>query len=276
MKTRIISGAVAIVILAVVMCFVNTPVFAVAASLLSAAAVFEVLKVVNFDKFEMMIPCLIFAFLFPLKVYVSVSVSVAVTILFVILILILGMVRHEKIRFTDTAVVLFVTITLSFAFACLVYLRDGYYGIGLNYLQGEGVFYIVIALISAWGTDTAAYFSGYYLGKRKLCPKISPKKTVEGAIGGVLGCMVLNLVAAMIYNLTLPQGQHYNIFITLPISLLLSIAGMCGDLCASVIKRNFDIKDFGNIMPGHGGVMDRFDSVVFTAPVLFALLLLIK
>ena len=92
----------------------------------------------------------------------------------------------------------------------------------------------------------------------------------------MLGCVVINIIATMIYNLTLPQGQHYSLLITIPISILLSVLGMCGDLSASVIKRNFDVKDFGKIMPGHGGVMDRFDSVVFTAPALYAILLIIK
>ena len=277
MKVRIISGAVAVVILAVIMCFVKTPVFAVAVAFMAAMAVYEVLKAVKMTRLEIIIPCMVFAFLFPLKVYVdNTNIAVGVAIFFVLLIMVLQLIRFEKISFNETAVAAFITIVLSFAFGSLVFLRDGYLGIGDNYMENEGVFYIAIALLSAWMTDTCAYFTGFFLGRNKLCPKISPKKTVEGAIGGVLGCVLFNVIATIIYNATLPEGQHYAIWLIIPISVLLSVIGMCGDLSASVIKRNVGIKDYGKIMPGHGGIMDRFDSVTFTAPALYALLLIIK
>ncbi len=276
MKVRIISGAVAVVILAVIMCFVKTPVFAVAVALMAAMAVYEVLKAVKTSHLEIIIPCMIFAFLFPLKVYVNNNLAVGVAVFIVLLIMVLQLIRFEKISFTETAVAVFITLTLSFAFGSLVFLRDGYMGISANYMENEGVFYIAIALLSAWMTDTCAYFTGFFLGRKKLCPNISPKKTVEGAIGGVVGCVAFNVIATVIYNVTLPEGQAYSLLLIIPISVLLSVIGMCGDLSASVIKRNVGIKDYGKIMPGHGGVMDRFDSVAFTAPALYALLLIIK
>ena len=275
MKVRIISGAVAVVILAIVMCFVKTPVFAVAVALMAAMAVYEVLKAVKVTHLELIIPCMIFALAFPLKVYVDSNIATGIFVLIILAVLIIQLIRFEKISFSETATAIFVMVTLSFAFGCLVFLRDGYGGISVGYRKNEGIYYIAIALLSAWMTDTCAYFTGFFLGRKKLCPKISPKKTVEGAIGGIVGCVVFNVIATVIYNITLTE-EKYPVLIIIPISILLSVVGMCGDLSASVIKRNMGIKDYGKIMPGHGGIMDRFDSVVFTAPALYAVLLIIN
>ena len=276
MKVRIISGAVAVVILAIVMCFVKTPVFAAAVALMATMAVYEVLKAVKVTHLELIIPCMLFALAFPLKVYIGANMAIGIAALVILAIMVIQLIRFEKISFSETATAVFVMVTLSFAFGSLVFLRDGYMGISENYLENEGIYYIAIALLSAWMTDTCAYFTGFFLGRKKLCPKISPKKTVEGAIGGIVGCVVFNVVATLIYNIILPEGQSYPVLIIIPISVLLSIIGMCGDLSASVIKRNMGIKDYGKIMPGHGGIMDRFDSVAFTAPALYAILLIIK
>jgi len=127
---------------------------------------------------------------------------------------------------------------------------------------------IWLVFITAFGTDTFAYFSGYFFGKRKLCPTISPKKTVEGAIGGVIGTIILSLGFGYLF-----LKEH--LFAVLLIGLIGSIFSMAGDLTASLIKRKVGIKDFGNIMPGHGGVLDRFDSIIFTAPVVYYLLVFI-
>ncbi|ABR48835.1 phosphatidate cytidylyltransferase [Alkaliphilus metalliredigens QYMF] len=126
---------------------------------------------------------------------------------------------------------------------------------------------IWLIFLTAWGTDTFAYFSGYLFGKTKLCPLISPKKTIEGAIGGILGSMITSGIFAYFF---IPEAL-------IPIIILGfigSIFSQIGDLTASKIKRYIGIKDFGNIMPGHGGVLDRFDSIIFTAPVVYYFLIL--
>lgn len=121
---------------------------------------------------------------------------------------------------------------------------------------------IWLVFITAFGTDTFAYFSGYFFGKRKLCPHISPKKTVEGAIGGMIGTIVFSGVFGYIF-------LRDHLTAVLLIGFVGSIFSQAGDLTASLIKRRVGIKDFGNIMPGHGGVLDRFDSIIFTAPVVY-------
>ncbi|QXM06113.1 phosphatidate cytidylyltransferase [Crassaminicella indica] len=121
---------------------------------------------------------------------------------------------------------------------------------------------IWMVFIVAWATDTFAYFTGYFFGSRKLCPNISPKKTIEGAVGGILGSI---LISALFGYFVVP-----NIFLhCVIIGGLGSIIGQCGDLTASIFKRYAGIKDYGKIMPGHGGILDRFDSILFTAPAVY-------
>ena len=120
----------------------------------------------------------------------------------------------------------------------------------------------------AWATDTFAYLAGRAFGKHKLCPELSPKKTVEGAIGGLFGSMLV----AGIYGLILPHYTAYNervVWACLLIGLLCGILAQLGDLLASGIKRDKGIKDYGTLIPGHGGIMDRFDSVIFMLPVVY-------
>ena len=145
--------------------------------------------------------------------------------------------------------------------------------IDLKFTGNHGMFYLLMALCGAWIADSGAYFSGVALGKHKLCPTISPKKTVEGFVGGLLSNAVV-FVAIFVGYTSVMKGKGYpmpdmGVVTCLKIALLgLVCAGISvlGDLTASVIKREKGIKDYGNIMPGHGGLMDRFDSVLFVVP----------
>ncbi len=121
---------------------------------------------------------------------------------------------------------------------------------------------IWLVFITAFGTDIFAYFTGVLVGKHKLIPEISPKKTVEGSLGGILGSTVLSVLFG---SLVCPQHMAGCIVI----GLLGSVFAQCGDLIASAFKRKMGIKDFGNLIPGHGGILDRFDSVVLTAPFVY-------
>ena len=125
--------------------------------------------------------------------------------------------------------------------------------------------YIWLVFIIAFGTDIFAYFSGVFLGKHKLCPTLSPKKTVEGAIGGMIGALVFSLLFG---NFFLEPGHAFNARFIIMI-LIGSIVSMLGDLSASAFKRQMGIKDYGSLIPGHGGILDRFDSVLFVAPYLY-------
>ena len=125
--------------------------------------------------------------------------------------------------------------------------------------------YIWLVFIIAFCTDIFAYFTGMALGKHKLCPTLSPKKTVEGAVGGMIGAMVFSVLFGHFF---LEQGHALNVWFFL-MALIGSVISMLGDLAASAFKRQMGIKDYGNLIPGHGGILDRFDSVLFVAPYLY-------
>ncbi len=125
----------------------------------------------------------------------------------------------------------------------------------------------------AWICDTCAYFAGSMLGKHKLCPRLSPKKTVEGAVGGILGSVIVGIIFGYIFassgNTDMTTGR--SMFVFAVITLVAAAFSQIGDLIASAIKRDRDIKDYGKVIPGHGGILDRFDSVIFITPLIFFL-----
>lgn len=141
------------------------------------------------------------------------------------------------------------------------------YHVALVDQSGEYRLLVWLIFLSAYGTDIMAYFTGYFLGKHKLCPKISPKKTIEGSIGGIIGSIVLCGLFGYLFEPTL--FVHCMI-----IAALGGVISQFGDLTASIFKRKMGIKDYGNLIPGHGGIMDRFDSVLFTAPMVYYYIML--
>lgn len=166
------------------------------------------------------------------------------------------------------------TVTLekmggSFFFAMLIpYFLSTF--VRLN-AQTNGKYLILVPLIAAFGSDAFALFAGMAFGKHKLAPELSPKKTVEGAVGGFLGAIVLCLIYAVILQFGFAQQVNYACFAVY--GGLGSIVSQIGDLSFSYIKRQYNLKDFGNIFPGHGGVLDRFDSVIFCAPLMEILMI---
>lgn len=140
------------------------------------------------------------------------------------------------------------------------------------HITEHGRFFILIPFVLAFLSDTGAYFVGLRFGKHKLAPVISPKKTVEGLVGGVLGAIVGMLLYGLVLQVFFGFSVRYGL--VLLYGVLGSFAGVFGDLCFSVIKRQTGIKDYGNLIPGHGGVLDRFDSILAVSPLIEALLLI--
>lgn len=137
-----------------------------------------------------------------------------------------------------------------------------------------GIYLVWMIFISSWICDTCAYVVGMLFGKHKLAPVLSPKKSIEGAIGGIVGSAIVGaLYAYFIVESVISEQRIIGIFIL--ISAIGAVISQVGDLAASAIKRNHEIKDYGKLIPGHGGVMDRFDSVIFTAPMIYFLALLL-
>lgn len=130
----------------------------------------------------------------------------------------------------------------------------------------NGIFIFILLFVCSWISDTCAYFVGSAIGKHKMAPVLSPKKSVEGAIGGVAGSAIIGAI----YGLVL--GNFINKPVAIPFAIICGIGAVIsifGDLAASAIKRNYDVKDYGRIIPGHGGILDRFDSMIFVAPIVF-------
>lgn len=150
-----------------------------------------------------------------------------------------------------------------------------YVGVMLSYIYQirtleNGLYLAFLIFICSWGCDTCAYCVGKLIGKHKMSPVLSPKKSVEGAVGGVLGTALLTVIYALVFKEQM--GMELNgIMILVVISTAAALISMVGDLCASAIKRNYNIKDYGKIIPGHGGIMDRFDSIMITAPIIYYL-----
>ena len=151
--------------------------------------------------------------------------------------------------------------------------------LGYLYLTRElefGFYIVWLIIISSWVCDTCAYFFGVMFGKHKLAPVLSPKKSIEGAIGGVFGSAVVGFLLAFLLNRFNLVPEKDAILWGFPLICAVgAMVSQVGDLAASGIKRNFEIKDYGTLIPGHGGIMDRFDSVIFTAPMIYYLAVLI-
>ncbi len=165
--------------------------------------------------------------------------------------------------------------TFGRAFLLMLYATVGFLALASLRVQAGGAIWFLLVLIIPWMSDTGAYFTGMLLGKHKMAPVISPKKTWEGFFGGwafSIGCSAL--FAVICNALGIVQGVHYSSLKYAIIALVLAPISVCGDLLASWIKRRCGIKDYGNLMPGHGGVMDRFDSVVMIAPLMYLMYIL--
>lgn len=134
----------------------------------------------------------------------------------------------------------------------------------------SGAYIVWLIFLCSWGCDTCAYCVGVLIGKHKMAPILSPKKSIEGAVGGVVGTALLTMLYTYIFRDAMGIGTK-EIIMLAAISMIGALISMVGDLTASAIKRNYEVKDYGTLIPGHGGILDRFDSVIFTAPIIYYL-----
>ena len=164
---------------------------------------------------------------------------------------------HKNVKLADAATAFFATVFISFLYSFIIPLRHG----------EVGIYLIFILFAATWCNDAGAYFVGIRFGKTKLAPTLSPKKTVEGAIGGAMGSIVAMLIFAFVAGVIC--GAEVNIVGLIFTGLGCSVLGPVADITTSAIKREFSVKDYGTLFPGHGGIMDRFDSVLLTAPFVY-------
>ncbi|MBQ7354792.1 MAG: phosphatidate cytidylyltransferase [Clostridia bacterium] len=267
MKTRIITAIVAILIFVPVLIFSDTIVFPIAVGLLAVMAAWEMISCIGMKKN--------FA-----AVVLSLAATAAAMVGAGYLSRTGGTDRFEQLLLTFTYVYLFLMLTLSVfskgklkvsraltAAGMIFFIVFGFSSVVLLREEPHGGYLYLLIFLSAWVTDTGAYFTGVFFGKHKLIPDVSPKKTVEGAIGGVVFCVLTFVAFGAIVGKISDLTPHY-LRLAL-VGAVVSVVSMIGDLIASLIKRKYGVKDYGWIFPGHGGVMDRFDSVLATAPFLF-------
>ena len=270
MKQRIISACVGLCVLAVVLAYLDTWVLNLAISAISAMAVWEVLDVSQRHHNRVLtVSALIFSVLLPLVQvgYVRHLLPVICYVFILVLFSVL-LAKHSEMHVEQVAFMSFISLLIPFALSTVIFIRDS-----RGYLMG--FYYTIFALVAAWSADTGAYFAGLWFGRHKLSPEISPKKTVEGAIGGGITALICALLVTWLFvnGATQLSGRpvEANFLIIALASPVLTVLSIIGDLSASVIKRQYGVKDFGHIMPGHGGIMDRFDSVMFVMPAVFIL-----
>lgn len=266
MAVRLISAAVGIVIGVSILILDNIYVDCVAIGFLSAVAVCELTRAINCDKFPpLRWTTIVFAAFYPFVVIIKELkfLSVPLAMLYVIAVALIMLRLHKTVKFEQVLACGSAGGLLPVALSCVVLVRY------IPSCQQLGVFMMIYVMFCAWFGDSGAYFVGTFMGKHKLCPGISPKKTVEGLIGGVVTVGVIIILTLLVCNNFFFVDHPLNYFVLVPLSMVASLVGVVGDLSASVIKREYNVKDFGNIMPGHGGVLDRFDSVIFVAPFLY-------
>lgn len=284
MKQRLISAGIGLVLFLAIMLFYNTVVFDIALCLIACVAVHELFMACRITQnmpltiVGLLISVIPFAHNAVLLLVDDTMNGTAIWGGLLLLLVFMGVVAlfvvlvkyHETVTFEKITLVGVVSVMIPFALMPLVMFRNRYDSL-------QGVYYILLSFGCAWGADSGAYFAGRFFGKHKLSPKISPNKTIEGVIGGVFSCIimlsVISLGCSMYSQLVLGQPFSIQWGALILYAITGTFVGVLGDLTASVIKRQTGIKDFGSIMPGHGGVLDRFDSVFLVVPYLYVFLM---
>ena len=265
MKTRTVAGAILISVLFLVVLVLPKEAAAVIMGLLQAVATYELLFRTGLVKKPMLVAIsAVMAFLIAIwSFYDAIRAWFVLMVLAYFLALISQMMRdHVKMRFE--------TLSMCFVGGLIVpYLMSAVVRI---LAMPTGRYVILIPFAIACACDAGAYFIGIKFGKHKLAPVVSPNKTIEGALGGIATGVLAMILYTLVLDLIFKQDVSYGAAAVY--GMLGCLVGELGDLCFSVIKRQTGIKDYGNLIPGHGGVLDRFDSILTVAPLIEALLLL--
>ncbi|MDR1801286.1 MAG: phosphatidate cytidylyltransferase [Lachnospiraceae bacterium] len=263
-RTRLLSGAVLIIVLAAAIYFGEYTMFGLTA-VLSLSALYEFNKTTGneFDALSIVgyiLGIIYYALLVSGVFLISILTLLAAIVCFFAMMAVYVL-KFPKFNFSESTIKFF-----GFFYCILLF--------SYMYLSASdfGGYLVILIFIGAWGSDTFAYCVGMLLGKHRLAPVLSPKKSIEGAIGGVMGAAILGYVYALLFASHITDlNVNDKPWLFAVICAGASIISQIGDLAASGIKRNSEIKDFGKLIPGHGGILDRFDSVIFTAPVVYLL-----
>lgn len=259
-KTRLISGIV-LVAAALALIIAGNDVLLVSALAISYIGMFELYRIFKIEKAA---PGII-GYLAATVYYANLRFGflddmMIFAILFLILLMFAYVFTYPKYRTEQLLAaffgVFYVAVMLSYVYR--------------TRMLTAGAYIVWLIFLCSWGCDTCAYCVGVLIGKHKMAPKLSPKKSVEGAVGGVLGAALLTVIYCFIFKDAMGVTASH-IVVLAAIGAIGALVSMVGDLTASAIKRNYEVKDYGKLIPGHGGILDRFDSVIFTAPMIYFL-----
>ncbi len=266
-KDRLISGIILVALMIVTLYFGGfVSLFMI--ELISLIGIYELMRVPKHWSKELMVitevfTVLMYAFLgvgYTFRAYGFIYLFLMVV--FMMILMCFYVFRYPKYKLHDIMLPFFaffyVGVMLSFIYS-------------VRFLTNGGA-YVVLVFLAAWGNDTLAYCVGKLFGKHKMSPKLSPKKSIEGFVGGVVGAAILGVIYSFIFGKI--TGTLVDVKLITVFAVICGLGGaisVVGDLAASAIKRQFDIKDYGNLIPGHGGIMDRFDSIIMTAPIVYYL-----
>ncbi|SDI94434.1 phosphatidate cytidylyltransferase [Natribacillus halophilus] len=262
MKQRVVTALIGLIIFLVPL-YMGGPLFVTLVTVMAIVAFIELLRMKRLATspllgFVGLGMSLLLLYAGPRMDIVSNEATLLAVTVGVWLLLLVTVLSNNRYHFDTVAFILF---------------SGAYVGLGLHFFLAarldSGFAFVLFVLIAIWATDTGAYLFGRKFGKRPLWPKISPKKTVEGAAGGFLLALVAGLIFAWFWP---PFDQLWLTTIAL---IIISVAGQCGDLVESALKRYYNVKDSGRMLPGHGGVLDRFDSVIFVFPIIYVVMALL-
>lgn len=263
LKPRLLTAVIGIPLLIVFLLLAEvwTPVVAIIVALATAFMTGEYLNANKLLKnLAISAPCLLFSLLIPF--FISTDYLYFAVIIYMLAMFILMIANHRKITYSELAYSVTGTFLISLGMSAIPLICSGKTGIS---------FYFVTIFSLPWMADAGGFFIGATLGKHKLCPDISPKKTVEGVIGGVIFCVISAVLVGLLFQYLIMPDLKINFWALALLGIIDAPISIIGDLSFSLIKRRYKIKDYGSIFPGHGGMLDRFDSIIFTAPVIVLL-----
>ena len=263
--TRLISGIFLIAALAFVLYRGGSLLFGVCL-ILSILGLIELFQVFNMANSSLAyVAYLLTGFYYMMIMIYSSSGILLFLIALLLLLLMFYVFSYPKFDINHVSMIFFGIIYVAVTFSFIYLIRER------NEL---GKYFVWLVFISSWGSDTCAYCTGMLFGKRKLSPILSPNKTIEGAIGGILGAAILGAVYTYVMFNKINKDISYSCIRVGVACAIGAVISLIGDLTASAIKRDYNVKDYGNVIPGHGGILDRFDSVIFAAPALYFILII--
>ncbi len=261
LKIRLLSAIVLIVMLLAVVFFATDWVFSVVVCALTFMIMSELTKVMRLEtKPGIVIINYVFAAFYMALGFINLEVGntliYLITVLFVMTLATFAVLDNSHIKLSDVSSSIFLVLYSVVFLMHLSFIRK----------LDNGVALLFMPLIGAYITDTGAYFTGMAIGRHKLIPSVSPNKTVEGAVGGIVAAVIGFVIYGVIMS---NMGLDVNYVLLIVLAVLCAVFAQLGDLTASVIKRNYSVKDFGHLIPGHGGMVDRVDSLMFVAPIVY-------